>query len=107
MVLRSWPDRWFPAPRAVEPFKKEFDAKYVKKEPGTDAEKEFAAAVAQAKCNVCHAGTSKKMRNDYGKALGTLLKKADAKNIPKIQKRTRQSRRNEVGCEQPQLANLR
>ena len=70
----------------VESFKKEFEAKYVKKDPTTDAEKSLAAAVTKTKCNVCHVGKTKKVRNEYGKALDELLdKKTDAKNIPKIQ----------------------
>jgi len=70
----------------IDSFKKEFVAKYVKKDPATDAEKEFAAAVAKSNCNVCHVGKNKKERNAYGKALDELLdKKADAKDLPKIQ----------------------
>ncbi len=72
--------------QGIEPFKKEFENKYVKKEPSTDAEKAFAAAATKAKCNVCHVGKTKKTRNEYGKALHDLLdRKTDAKNIPKIQ----------------------
>jgi len=70
----------------IDAFKKEFIAKYVKAEPATDEEKSLAAAVTEAKCNVCHVGKTKKVRNEYGKALDALLdKKADAKNKPKIQ----------------------
>jgi hypothetical protein len=72
--------------RAVDPFKKEFEAKYVKETPATPEETAFAAAVKTAKCNVCHVGTKKKDRNAYGDALDALLdKKADLKNKPKIQ----------------------
>jgi hypothetical protein len=74
-----------PLATAVEPFKKEFDAKYVKKDGTTDAEKNFAAAAEKAKCNVCHVGKSKKNRNEYGKALGQLITKKDGKNVEKIQ----------------------
>jgi hypothetical protein len=71
---------------AVAPFKKEFDEKYVKKNPTTPEEKALAAAVAEAKCNVCHVGKSKKERNAYGEALNALLdKKADMKDKAKIQ----------------------
>jgi len=70
----------------VDAFKKEFEAKYVKKDATDGPEKELAVAVTKAKCNVCHVGTNKKTRNDYGKALSTLLKKTDAKNTEKIQK---------------------
>lgn len=37
-----------------------------------------------AKCNACHAGTDKKMRNDYGKAVGMALggpKVTDAEKV--------------------------
>jgi hypothetical protein len=71
---------------AIAPFKKEFDDKYVKKDPTTPEEKALAAAVAEAKCNVCHVGKNKKDRNAYGEALNKLLdKKADMKDKAKIQ----------------------
>ena len=70
---------------AVDAFKKSFDAMYVKKEPATDAEKSLAAAVEKAKCNVCHVGKTKKVRNDYGKAVGALVTKKDAKDAAKIE----------------------
>jgi hypothetical protein len=70
---------------AVEAFKKQFETKYVKQEPASDTEKAFAAAVANVKCNVCHVGKTKKVRNEYGKALNTLITKKDAKNLEKIQ----------------------
>jgi hypothetical protein len=69
---------------AIAPFKKEFDNAYVKPNPTTDAEKSLAASVAMVKCNVCHVGTSKKERNEYGKALATMLTKKDGKEIAKI-----------------------
>src|SRR4051794_33063868 len=72
---------------AIEAFRKEFVNKYVKKETTDPKEQAFAIAATNAKCNVCHAGrTSKKHRNEYGKALDELLdKKADLKNSQKIQ----------------------
>lgn len=70
--------------RAIAPFKKEFDEKYVKKAPATDAEKSLAAAVGEAKCNVCHYGKSKKNRNTYGQALAKELTKKDGKDLAKI-----------------------
>jgi hypothetical protein len=71
---------------AIDPFKKQFEAKYVKAEPGTPEEQALAAAVKQAKCNVCHVGVKKKDKNAYGIALGELLdKKTDAKDKAKIQ----------------------
>jgi hypothetical protein len=66
---------------AIKQFADEFKAKYVK--DGTP----LAAAVEAAKCNVCHAGKSKKERNAYGEALDKLLdKKNDKDNKEKIQK---------------------
>ncbi len=64
---------------AIKQFADEFKAVYVKE--GTP----LAAAVATAKCNVCHKGKSKKDRNAYGEALAKLLdKKADKENAEKI-----------------------
>ncbi|HUY91185.1 MAG TPA: hypothetical protein VMV10_20775 [Pirellulales bacterium] len=72
--------------KAVKPFFDEFKAKYVKVD-GDAGDKEFAALVDKAKCNVCHFGKEKKNRNDYGKALDKLLdKKKDIKDKVKIQK---------------------
>jgi len=66
---------------AIKQFADEFKAVYVK--PDTP----LAAAVETAKCNVCHAGSSKKERNVYGEALAERLdKKEDAKNVEKIRK---------------------
>jgi hypothetical protein len=70
---------------AVAPFKKEFDEKYVKKNPSTPEEIALAAAAKEAKCNVCHKGTKKTDRNAYGNALDSLLdKKTDMKDAAKI-----------------------
>jgi hypothetical protein len=63
-----------PSAFAIIPFSKEFAKLYV--EPAKDSP--FAKEVEKVKCNVCHEGTtSKKMRNEYGMAVGKLLKKAD------------------------------
>ena len=71
---------------AIAPFKKEFETKYVKAEPATPEEQALSAAVKEAKCNVCHVGTKKKDKNNYGLALDELLdKKTDAKDAAKIQ----------------------
>lgn len=70
---------------AIAPFKKQFEVKYVKKEPGSPAETALAAAVKKAKCNVCHVGKKKKDRNAYGDALAELLdRKKDSRNKEKI-----------------------
>src|SRR5436305_4894739 len=58
---------------ALPPFNKEWVAKY--------NEGEKNAAFKEAKCNVCHAGESKKMKNEYGKAVGKYLTKAKYNQI--------------------------
>ena len=40
-----------------------------------------SAAAKEAKCNVCHAGESKKVKNEYGKAVGKYLTKAKYNQI--------------------------
>lgn len=76
------------APRqafAIKEFFDEFKAVYVKPDSADANEKALVAAVETAKCNVCHAGSSKKERNSYGNALADLLdKKEDKKNAEKI-----------------------
>jgi hypothetical protein len=62
---------------ALPPFNKEWLAKY--KEGNSNAS--FVEAVDTAKCNVCHEGTSKKMKNEYGKAVGKYLTKAKYNEI--------------------------
>lgn len=72
---------------AIKQFFEEFKAVYVKPESADPAEKALVAEVETAKCNVCHAGSSKKDRNAYGNALAERLnKKDDAKNVEKIKK---------------------
>ena len=72
---------------AIKQFFEEFKAVYVKPDSGEASDKALAAEVETAKCNVCHAGSSKKERNAYGNALADLLdKKEDAKNVEKIRK---------------------
>ena len=56
---------------AIPPFSEAFKKAYVK--PGEPLE----AKVAEVKCNVCHMGKEKKDKNEYGKAVGKFLKKAD------------------------------
>lgn len=59
--------------QAIPPFNKEFLKLYV--ESAKDSP--FAKEVEKVKCNTCHEGTNKKMKNEYGVAVGKLLKKAD------------------------------
>ena len=70
--------------RAIAPFKREFEAKYVKQKPKTSAEQQFAQAVKQAGCNVCHTGPDKRGKNSYGRALDELLNKTDGAEREKI-----------------------
>ena len=58
---------------ALPPFNKEWTGKY---NPG-----DKNATYVEAKCNVCHEGTSKKMKNEYGKAVGKYLTKAKYNEI--------------------------
>ncbi len=60
-----------PTALAIPAFLKEFQAKYVKPDSTDEKEKAFAELVnTKTKCNVCHVGTSKKMRNAYRHAAG-------------------------------------
>jgi hypothetical protein len=70
--------------QAIAPFKKQFDAMYVKKDSTDPAEKKLAEAAEAAKCNICHVGEKKKDRNSYGQALAKLLKKTDKDDVDKI-----------------------
>jgi hypothetical protein len=70
---------------AVPPFKKEFDNLYLKKDSTSPADQALVVAVEKVKCNVCHKGKNKKLRNAYGDELAKLLdKKTDAKDPEKI-----------------------
>jgi hypothetical protein len=69
--------------RAVKPFFTEFKEKYTNPE-GSAEDKAYAELVEKTQCNVCHMGKSKKMRNDYGKALNKYIKKEDQKDKEKI-----------------------
>ena len=63
--------------RAMPPFKKAFDAKYVKPDSADEKEKAFAAEAKKVNCNVCHKCKSKKMRNDYGEAVNKFIEKTE------------------------------
>src|SRR5690606_15272700 len=64
---------------AVPGFKMQFDKRYM-----VEGSAIYTALEGKSNCNVCHVGTDKKQRNDYGKALGKLLTKQD-KDPEKIQ----------------------
>jgi hypothetical protein len=66
--------------QAMPPFFKEFQGKYVKADSDDEKDKAFAVLVTQTtKCNVCHVGQDRKVRNAYGKQLSMLLKKENFK----------------------------
>ncbi|MEX2026397.1 MAG: hypothetical protein WEH44_03835 [Pirellulaceae bacterium] len=60
---------------ALPPFSTAWKGKYVE----GNADQKFLTAVESAKCNVCHdaASKSKKDKNEYGKAVGKYLSKAE------------------------------
>jgi hypothetical protein len=68
----------------MRPFHEEFVAKYVKPSSTDENEKAFAEAAQVAKCNICHQGKTKAVRNVYGRALGRFLSEDDAENKEKI-----------------------
>jgi len=74
-----------PSAMAIGQFKDEFEGLYVKQGSIEAKDVAFAAAVRQARCNICHAGSSKKDHNGYGQALAVLLdRREDRDNKEKI-----------------------
>jgi hypothetical protein len=71
---------------AINNFKKEFEAKYVRADSTEPNDVALREAVAAARCYVCHVkGESRKARNVYGTALSELLDKIEDKdNVEKI-----------------------
>jgi hypothetical protein len=67
---------------AIPPFYVEFKKDYL----DSLKDKKFAEAMdkGDVKCLVCHQGKQKKNRNDFGKVVGKLLTKKDAKDKEKI-----------------------
>jgi hypothetical protein len=67
---------------AVPQFQKAFQETYL----NSLKDKKFAESMEKAdvKCLICHQGKQKKNRNDFGKVVGKLLTKKDAKNKEKI-----------------------
>lgn len=71
---------------AVKQFKDAFEAKYVKPQGSAAEEIALKKAVETAKCAICHAGETKKVRNAYGAELGKLLdRKKDKDDRAKIE----------------------
>ena len=62
---------------ALPPINKEWTGKYVE----GNGNAKFVEAVGTAKCNVCHVGTSKKEKNEYGAAVGKYVTKAKYNEI--------------------------
>lgn len=54
-----------------------FDAAFKKMYCEGNSNAKFVEAVGAAKCDVCHNGKDKKVRNEYGQAVGKFLKKGD------------------------------
>jgi hypothetical protein len=54
---------------AVPPFGVAFETYYI----GRETDPNWAAAVRGARCNLCHAGASKRIRNEYGQKLDVYL----------------------------------
>jgi hypothetical protein len=74
VVMNVSPAEAFPG------FKTAFDKKYL-----VDGSALHTALEGKTNCNICHVGTDKKQKNDYGKALDKLLSKDDMKDAEKIQ----------------------
>lgn len=62
---------------ALPPINKEWTGKYVE----GNGNAKFVEAVGTAKCNVCHVGTSKKEKNEYGAAVSKYITKAKYNEI--------------------------
>ncbi len=70
--------------QAIKQFSNEF-MKLYKVDKESEEKTDFAKAVLEAKCYVCHQGKKKKNRNSYGTELSKLLdKKKDKKDTKKI-----------------------
>ena len=59
--------------QAIPAFAKAFTERYV----STSKNADFVATVKEKKCNLCHFGTSKKNKNDFGKAVAKHFKKTN------------------------------
>ena len=76
---------------AVKQFQDQFYALYLDRDSADVDDKAYVAAVREAKCNLCHAGNSKKDRNTYGIELAKLLdNNADKGNAEKIRRALQQ-----------------
>ena len=58
---------------AIPAFAKAFTERHV----DTSKDANFVTSVKTAKCNLCHFGTSKKNKNDFGKAFAKYFKKTN------------------------------
>ena len=59
--------------QAIPAFAKAFTERVI----NTSKNADFVTTAKEAKCNVCHFGTSKKNKNDFGKAFSKHFKKAN------------------------------
>jgi hypothetical protein len=61
--------------------------------------KEAGALAGNAKCTICHSGANKKMRNDYGMALGKAIGAMNEKNDAKIKEALKKVEGEKSGTE--------
>jgi hypothetical protein len=71
---------------ALKEFKDAFEAKYVKPDSTEANDVALAEAFKKVSCGTCHVDPqkSKKVRNEYGKELNKIIKKADKNDKAKI-----------------------
>jgi hypothetical protein len=62
---------------ALPPIDKEWKERYIEKDPPPKYKEEAQTQ----KCNVCHDGAKKVNKNEYGKAVGKHIKKADVDRL--------------------------
>ncbi len=62
----------------------QFKERYVFENTGDPGHEAWIKKVKATRCNICHEGKNRKIRNIYGKELSRLLDKADRKNKKKI-----------------------
>ena len=60
---------------ALPPFLRGVEMRY-----GQSVSADFAIKIGRAKCDICHTGTSKKLKNAYGDELAKFLKKENFSN---------------------------
>jgi len=75
---------------ALRQFRDEFYVLYLDEESTAEEDVAYVELVRGARCNLCHVGRNRKMRNVYGEALSELLDHdTDKENVEKIQEAIR------------------